>query len=85
MIDKSLYLGQQTFLFCDIIETLPNYDYVLSVNRNGTILIARYLKDGTEGRYCIQNGNYLNTIYDLEKFEYTLPNFLNDPKVLMEQ
>ena len=58
IIDKGLHFGLQNFIYLDSDETELDYDYVSYQNRKGTILLARYSKDGLDARYFATKGVY---------------------------
>jgi hypothetical protein len=81
MIDKSLHFGQQNFFFVDSDETDVTYDYVAYMNKKGSILLARYNKLGSIGRYCIVVGTYATIWAARATQTYVLPNELTDQNV----
>jgi len=81
MVDKSLSFGQQNFLFIKVDETDLVYDYVGYMTRKGTILIARFPKDGMSAKYYLGAGNF-DTIFAARATKtYDYPNTLVDPNV----
>ena len=76
--DKSLHFGQQNFFFVDSSEEDGTYDYVSYVNRRGTILIARFPKDGSAARYVSKSGTYTTIWAARTTYTYVLPNQLVD-------
>jgi hypothetical protein len=58
MIDKSISFGQQNFLFVEVNEADITYDYVGYMTAKGTILLARFLKDGSKAKYFLGTGDF---------------------------
>jgi hypothetical protein len=81
MIDKSINFGQQNFLFTDSSDADETYDYVAYMTTKGSILIARFNKDGSEGRYFLGAGVYATIWAARETKSYVLPNLLKDQSV----
>jgi N-methylhydantoinase B/oxoprolinase/acetone carboxylase alpha subunit len=80
LIDTSISFGGQNFLFVDEITSDGTYDYVSSMTKKGSILIARYPKDGSAGRYWLGSGVYSTIIAARATYTYLLPNQLEFPK-----
>lgn len=80
LIDSSIGFGLQNFLFVDSDETGETYDYVSYLTKKGSILIARFPKDGSQARYFLGTGDY-NTIWGARATHtYSLPSSLRFPK-----
>ena len=73
---KSIYYGNQNFFFCEADETEDDFDYVGYQSRKGEVLIARYAKDGTTGKYYLEQGDF-DTIFanrkGTESYTYVYP------------
>jgi hypothetical protein len=81
MIDKSISFGQQNFLFVAIDEASPTYDYVAYMTKKGSILLARYPKDGTSALYHLGAGVFATVWAARTTKTYSLPNALTEPTV----
>lgn len=78
MVDKSLSFGQQNFLFVKSDETDVTYDFVGYMTKKGSILIARFPKDGMSALYYLGSGNF-DTIWAARATKtYAYPNTLID-------
>jgi hypothetical protein len=81
MIDKSISFGQQNFLFVESNETDGTYDYVGYMTKRGSILLARFTKDGMVAKYFLTSGNF-DTIFAARATKtYVNPNLLEDQNV----
>ena len=81
LIDSSIGFGIQNFLFVDSDEiSSVTYDYVSYMTKKGSILIGRYKKDNTEGRYYLTTGTYATVWAARATFTYVLPTALAFPK-----
>ena len=81
MVDKSVNFGGQNFFFVDSSEADGTYDYVSYMTSKGSILIARFNKAGTEGRYYLGAGVYATIWAARTGKTYSLPNLLKDQSV----
>jgi hypothetical protein len=81
MVDKSVNFGGQNFFFVDSSEADGTYDYVSYMTSKGSILIARFNKSGTEGRYYLGAGVYATIWAARTGKTYGIPNTLKDPTV----
>jgi hypothetical protein len=79
LIDSSISFGLQNFLFVDSDETGLTYDYVSYMTKKGSILIARFPKDGSAGRYWLGIGTYATVWAAKGTYTYLLPNELEFP------
>jgi len=79
LVDRSLHFGQQNYFFLNEDTSDGTYDYVGYQNRKGAIFIARFPKDGSSGRYCIQVGVYATVWAAKGTFDYVTPGELIDP------
>jgi hypothetical protein len=82
MVDKSISFGQQNFFFVDSSEADGTYDYVSYQSHKGSILIARFNKAGTEGRYYLGSGVYATIWAARTAKTYGLPNTLVDQNLV---
>jgi len=80
LIDTSLGFGLQNFLFVDENTSDGTYDYVSYMTKKGSILIARFPKDGSAGRYWLGSGVYATVFAARATYTYALPNELEFPK-----
>lgn len=81
IIDSSIGFGLANFLFIDNDETSDvTYSYVSYMTKKGSILIARYKKDDTEGRYYLTTGTYATVWAGRAGYTYVLPTALAFPK-----
>lgn len=80
LIDSSIGFGLQNFIFTDSDESDGTYDYVAYVTKKGSILIARYNKAGTSGRYWLGTGTYATVWAAKATYTYGLPSQLSFPK-----
>lgn len=76
MIDKSISFGQQNFLFVEVSEVDVTYDYVSYMTSKGSILIARFPKDGSSARYNLSVGVYATIFAARTGLSYVLPDAL---------
>jgi hypothetical protein len=80
IIDSSIGFGLANFLFVDENKDDATYDYVSYMTKKGSILIARFLKDGSAGRYWLGTGVYADVFAARATYTYLLPNQLEFPK-----
>lgn len=80
IIDSSIGFGLQNFLFVDENKDDATYDYVSYMTKKGSILIARFPKDGSAGRYWLGIGVYATVFAARATYTYVLPNQLAFPK-----
>jgi len=76
MVDKSLSFGQQNFLYVECSEADGTYDFVSYMTQKGSILIARFPKDGSSARYYLGKGVYATVFAARLTLTYILPNQL---------
>ena len=81
MIDKSVSFGTQNFLFIEVNETDVTYDYVGYMTRKGSILIARFPKDGNSAKYFLGTGDFDVVFAARATKTYAYPNVLIDQNV----
>jgi len=81
MVDKSVNFGGQNFFFVDSSDVDVTYDYVSYMTVKGSILISRFNKTGTEGRYFLGAGVYTTIWAARTAKTYGLPNTLIEPTV----
>jgi hypothetical protein len=81
MVDKSLSFGMQNYFFVKEDTSDGTYDYVLYINRKGSILILRLNKSGTEGKYWVGTGDFATIDAAKGTKTYSYPNELGDPTV----
>ena len=81
MIDKSISFGQQNFLFIKVDETDITYDYVGYMTKKGSILLARFPKDGNSAVYWLGVGDFDLIWTDKALKIYGYPNTLIDQTV----
>lgn len=79
-IDTSISFGLQNFLFVDFNDSDGTYDYTSYITKKGSILIARYTKDNSEGRYWLGRGTYATVWAARGTYDYVLPTELKFPK-----
>ena len=81
LIDSSIGFGLANFLFVDSDETSDvTYSYVSYLTKKGSILLARYKKDDSEGRYWLGSGTYSTVWAGRAGYDYLLPTQLEYPK-----
>lgn len=76
--DKSLQFGQQNFFFLDFSDSDGTYDFASYMNRKGTILLARFSKDGNNVRYYAIKGTYSTIWAARASYTYVTIDQLND-------
>ena len=80
--DKSLYYGQQNFVFVESFTgssvSGDTNDYVIYMDRKGMILIAQFSAAGDKGRYLTKAGDYDTIVAARGTYDYVLPNQLID-------
>ena len=76
MLDNSVKFGMDNFFYVESNETDGAYDYVSYMTKNGTILIARFPKDGSSARYVTKTGVYATVFAGRAGYTYVLPNAL---------
>lgn len=81
MIDRAVSFGLQNFFFVASDESGETYDYVAYVTRRGAILIARYNKAGSEGRYWLGTGTFTTVWAAKGTLTYGLPTAFEDPTI----
>jgi hypothetical protein len=81
LLDKSLNFGLQNFFFVKSDETDGTYDYVAYMTKKGSILIARYPKDGSAALYCIKTGTFTTVWASKGTYDYVVPSTLIDPNI----
>jgi hypothetical protein len=81
MIDKSIAFGQQNFLFVESNETGLVYDYVGYMTHKGSILLARFPKDGMSAKYFLCSGDFDVIFAARATKTYVYPNLLIDQTV----
>ena len=81
LVDKSLSFGLQNFFFVAQDTTGLVYDYVAYQDKKGSVLLARYKKDDTEGLYYIAIGVYAVIWAARAGYTYQLPSSLKDPSL----
>ena len=80
LIDTSLGFGLQNFLYVEENKDDATYDYVSYMTKKGSILISRFPKDGSSGRYWLGTGVYADVFAARATYTYLLPNQLEFPK-----
>jgi hypothetical protein len=80
IIDSGISFGLQNFLFIDSDESDGTYNYVSYMTKKGSILIGRYKKDDSEGRYWLGSGTYATVWAGRATYTYLLPTQLEYPK-----
>jgi len=81
MIDKSINFGTQNFLFVKADDAGETYDYVGYMTKKGSILLARYAKDGNSAGYCLIAGDFDTIWASKGEKTYGYPNTLVDPTI----
>ena len=81
LIDTGIGFGLQNFLFVEENTDDATYDYVSYITKKGSILIARFPKDGKSGRYWLGTGVYATVFAARATYSYVLPNQLVFPKI----
>lgn len=81
MVDKSLGFGMQNWFWVKEDTSDGTYDYILFVNKKGSILILRINKSGTEGKYWVGTGDFATIDSAKGTYTYKLPSELKDPNL----